>query len=169
MRSVREQIESLADCCGWTGARLSYVKPHGALYNRAARDIEMARALVECVIGIDPSLIMLALAGSVLEEESRFAGLVTAGESFIDRAYTSEGRLVPRERKGAVITDPDICASRAVEMTRDGCIRTIDGATLSVTPASLCVHGDSRNALEIVTVTRRRLEEAGFIISRFSH
>lgn len=168
IESVREQITQLHDACTAAGARLAYVKPHGALYNKAARDRELARELAACVKSINPALAMLALSGSALENESRAAGLAVAREAFIDRAYVSDGTLVPRDRPGAVINDASIASARAVEMARYGAIRSLDGKRVSVPADSLCVHGDSKNAIEIVTAARRRLEEVGFTIAPFA-
>jgi len=166
--SVREQILLLEELCAKAGTRMSYVKAHGALYNRAARDTDLASELARCVASINPKLTMLALSGSVLEHESRAAGLSVAREAFIDRAYVSDGTLLPRDRPGAVINDASIAAARAVEMARYGAVRSFDGKRVLVTPDSLCVHGDSRNVIEIVTTARRRLEEVGFTIAPFA-
>ncbi len=166
--SVRDQIDALSHLCIGAGTTLSYVKPHGALYNRAARDRELADALARCVAGIDARLAMLALAGSALADASQSAGLPVATEAFIDRAYTRDGLLVPRSQDGAVIGDPTQGAARAVSMARDNTIVAIDGTRLSVSPDSLCVHGDSPAALEIVTLSRRQLEAAGIVILPFS-
>jgi UPF0271 protein len=167
LESVEAQIELLAECCAIEGARLSYVKAHGALYNRAARDPELARLLAECVARFDSSLTMLALAGSELEKESRLLGLGVAREAFIDRAYTSEGTLVPRDKPGAVIDDVEFAAARAVMMARDKRIVTIDHTLIEVDADSMCVHSDSRNALATVRAARTKLEQAGFSIASF--
>ncbi len=167
VESVREQIEELAEVCAAANATLSYVKPHGALYNRAARDAELATALIDCVMRIDPDLVILALAGSTMEDECRSAGLAVAREAFIDRAYMSDGTLVSRDRAGSVIHDAALAADRALEMALDGFVRAIDGTPLTITPDSLCVHGDSRNAIGVVSAARRRLEEEGFTITSF--
>lgn len=166
--SVRDQIISLEQTCVMNGARLTYVKPHGALYNRAARDPDLAAKLAGVVLSINPRLAMLALSGSALEKESRAAGLQVACEAFIDRAYMSDGTLMPRNRAGAVINDVSIAGGRAVEMAKYGKVRSFEGKPVSVTADSLCVHGDSRNALQIVEKTRRRLEEVGFTIAPFA-
>jgi UPF0271 protein len=168
MESVHDQIVSLERTCALNGAHLAYVKPHGALYNRASKDEELAAKLADVVFRINPKLAMLALSGSALEHESRAAGLKVACESFIDRAYMSDGTLMPRDRSGAVINDASIAGGRAVEMAKYGKIRSFEGKPVTVTADSLCVHGDSRNAIQIVTTARRRLEEAGFTIAPFA-
>jgi 5-oxoprolinase (ATP-hydrolysing) subunit A len=166
--SVRDQIITLMRCCAEAPVRMSYVKPHGALYNRASRDTELARALAACVAEIDSSLTMLALSGSNLETESKRAGLSVAREAFIDRAYTSDGMLVPREHNGAVITDVSAAAQRAQAIAVDHAITSIDGQRIDVVADSLCVHGDSRDALGIVSAARRKLEECGWTIMPFA-
>jgi UPF0271 protein len=166
--SFEKQIENLQACCDAEGARLRYVKPHGALYNRAARDADLARLLAGCIARIDSSLVLLALAGSILESEARSLGLRTAAEAFIDRAYMADGTLVPRERSGAVIEHAELAAKRAVEIAATGKIRTVDETELTVKADSLCVHGDSRNALETVRLARANLEAAGFTIAPFA-
>ncbi len=166
--SVHNQIVALEQTCTAAGTSLAYVKPHGALYNRAARDSELAGKLASLIYSINPSLVMLALSGSALEHESRAVGLRVACEAFIDRAYMSDGTLVPRDRSGAVINDVSIAGGRAVEMAKYGVVRSFEGKRVEVTADSLCVHGDSRNALQIVTTVRRRLEEVGFTIAPFA-
>jgi 5-oxoprolinase (ATP-hydrolysing) subunit A len=166
--SVHDQIIALARCCADAQVRMSYVKPHGALYNRASRDTELARALAGCIVDVDSSLTMLALSGSNLETESERAGLSVAREAFIDRAYTSDGMLVPRGNTGAVIDDVSAAAERARAIAVDHAITSIDGTRIRVTADSLCVHGDSRDALGIVTAARRKLEECGWTIAPFA-
>lgn len=168
LQSVRDQIISLEQTCTMNGARLAYVKPHGALYNRAARDSEMAMQLADVIRSINPKVSVLALSGSALEREARQAGLHVASEAFIDRAYMSDGTLMPRTQPGAVINDASITGGRAVEMAKYGKVRSFDGMPVTVTADSLCVHGDSRNALQIVQNARRRLEAVGFTIAPFA-
>jgi UPF0271 protein len=168
LASLEAQIELLSECCAVEGARMRYVKPHGALYNRAAKDQELARLVAERIARFDSSLVVLAPAASMLQKESLSYGLTVAREAFIDRAYLDEGTLLPRERPGAVIDDPSTAADRAVGMIRDGTIRTIDGRSIRVEADSLCVHSDSRNALETVRLTRARLEHAGFAVRPFA-
>jgi 5-oxoprolinase (ATP-hydrolysing) subunit A len=166
--SFEVQIQNLQACCDAEGALLRYVKPHGALYNRAVRDLELAKLLAGSVVRLDSSLIMLALAGSALEAEARAHGLRSVSEAFIDRAYLSDGTLVPRDREGAVIENPEAAAGRAVNLATGESLETIDGGVISLQAQSLCVHGDSRNALETVRLTRSRLEAANFTIAPFA-
>jgi UPF0271 protein len=168
VRSFEQQIENLRACCDAEGARLRYVKPHGAMYNRAARDPELARLLAESVERIDPSLVILTLPDSLLAHEARAHGLRSAAEAFIDRSYKRDGFLVPREQSGAVIEDANLAAARAVALASGDHIETIDGSTIMVHADSLCVHGDSRNALETIRLARANLESAGFTIVPFA-
>ena len=166
--SFEVQIQNLQACCDAEGALLRYVKPHGALYNRAVRDSELASLLAASVARLDSSLVMLALAGSALESESSAHGLRSVSEAFIDRAYLSDGTLVPRDREGAVIENPEVAAQRAVNLATGEGFQTIDGNVIAIKAESLCVHSDSRNALATVRLVRVRLEEAKFTIAPFA-
>jgi UPF0271 protein len=161
-------VENMIGCAARAGTRVAYVKPHGALYNRAMDDRELAESLASAVAGISRELVMLSLPGSELEAAAQRAGLRSAREGFIDRAYESSGRLVPRSNPGAVLHDVDAAAARAAAMASAESITTIDGGTLRLELDSLCVHSDSTRALEMVTMARRRLEEAGFTIAPFA-
>jgi len=166
--SFESQIRRMEECCEREGATLRYVKPHGALYNRAARDEELAHRLAECILTINPSLLMLGLFGSFLESVSRADGLGVAREAFIDRGYDSTGALIPRGNDGALIVDPEVAAERAVKLARHEMIRAVDGTPLLIEPDSLCVHGDGARALETVTRARNALERAGITIASFA-
>ena len=166
--SVADQIALLRVSCAEAGARLRYVTPHGALYNRSVADVQLANELVARIREIDDSLVVLTLPGSALAEAARQAGLPVAREAFIDRAYMSDGTLVPRTREGAVINDSSQAAMRAVKMVQSRRVTTIEGAEIDINAESFCVHGDSVNALETVSEARRQLEEAGFSIAPFA-
>lgn len=166
--SFVDQLAAIRDCCEREGTRLRYVKPHGALYNRAARDAELAAMLADLVSRFDPSLWVLSLPGSELGLAARTAGLAVAREAFIDRAVSSDGMLVPRSEPDAVIHDADVAASRAVRIAAEQIVESIDGKILKVEADSFCVHGDSENALEMVRLARARLEHAGFTIAAFA-
>lgn len=166
--SVRRQIQLLADACDRAGTTVRYVKLHGALYNRAAADDELARVIADCISRLDSSLAVMTLPGSAMGRWAAEAGLVVANEGFIDRAYDRNGSLVPREVDGSVIADPSLAASRAVRMAVEGTVETIDGADIPAEVDSLCVHGDSVNAAEMITAVRRSLESSGILIRSFT-
>jgi 5-oxoprolinase (ATP-hydrolysing) subunit A len=162
------QIGALAAVCRAEGTRLRYVKPHGALYNRAARDRAAAEAIAEAVRSTDPSLILLGLAGSELVHAARDAGLATAEEAFADRAYEPDGSLTPRGEPDAVLADPAHCADRAARMALDGIVTTSDGSVLEIAPDSICVHGDGPAALAVLTAVHDRLRASGVEIRAFA-
>lgn len=166
--SLEQQLELMADTCASEGAVLRYVKPHGALYNRLATDAELAKTVVTCVRNFDANLVVLALSGGALAAESLRQELAVAREAFIDRAYLPDGTLVPRTHAQAVIINPAIAAERALAMARRQSITALDGSALTVNAESLCVHGDSANALDIVRLARLLLEDAGFTIAPFA-
>ena len=165
--SFQKQVENMIACCDAEGARLIYIKPHGALYNRAAKDEKLASLLAACVWTIDKSLVMLALAGGSLERASRERGLNTVGEAFIDRGYMPDGTLVPRNQPGALIEGMHAVGRRAVELA-NGKVEVIDGREISIDAGSLCVHGDGEHALQTVKTARQSLEAAGFTIQPFA-
>jgi len=162
------QVMALAKCCDAVGAKLRYVKPHGALYNTAARDQGVALTIAAAMRDIDRDLIVLTLPRCALAVEARTAGLTVAREAFIDRNYEDDGSLVPRGNERATIRDSAVAADRALAMVRDGVVTSISGAVVSIDPDSLCVHSDSVNALAIVSATRSRLERAGFPCAPFA-
>jgi UPF0271 protein len=149
-------------------AEVTYVKAHGALYNRMGRDPETASVVIEAVRRCDPPMMLLAQAGTDVVERGRDAGLVVVGEAFCDRAYRPDGSLVPRREPGAVITDPDEVARRAVSLVLDGGIEATDGYWLAIMADSFCVHGDSPGAAESTRAARAALIEAGVGIRAFA-
>lgn len=161
------QIEALADCCARAGVKLRYVKPHGSLYNVAARDADVARVIASAVRRVDPSVVLLGLAGSTLIYEGEHAGLTVASEAFADRAYLANGTLLSRERAGAVLHDDRLVADRALTIARDNYVWTVDGVRLQVKADSLCIHGDNPAALALLKTTRTALEAHGFSIRSF--
>jgi UPF0271 protein len=165
---VLYQVGALSAFCTAAGTRLRYVKPHGALYNRAARDPSTARAIAEGVRLADPSLVLLALAGSEMIRAGEAAGIRVAAEAFVDRAYLPTGELVPRSQPGATLHDVEEVSARAVRMAREGTVTAIDGSVLLVRPDSLCVHGDNPEAPAIVRAVRARLEAEGITVAPFA-
>jgi 5-oxoprolinase (ATP-hydrolysing) subunit A len=146
-------------------ARLAHVKPHGALYNLAARDRQAARAIAGAVHDLSPELILIGLSGSELIAEGARAGLRTLSEVFADRSYEKDGSLTPRSEAGSTIDDPDRAAERAVSMALDGYVAARDGSRVPVRAETLCVHGDGPRAAEVAAAVRRRLREAGVVVA----
>ncbi len=140
------QIGALQGLAKAAGTRVTYVKPHGALYNTIAIDARQAKDVIDAILAVDPSLVLMALAGSQLVEQARAAGLTVVAEAFADRAYTPEGNLVSRREKGSVLHDPDLIAERMVRMVKEGVLEAIDGTLTKVDAQSICVHGDSPGA-----------------------
>jgi UPF0271 protein len=165
---VAYQVGALIGCAAAEGARVRYVKPHGALYNRAARDPAVACAIAEAVRGVDASLTLLALAGSAMVAAARGAGLRAVREAFLDRGYAADGTLLPRDRPGAIISDPEVAADRAVRLARDGTVIAVDGSVLPVAAESYCVHGDGPRAAGLLKAVRVRLEAAGVVVAPFA-
>ncbi|HEX2306993.1 MAG TPA: 5-oxoprolinase subunit PxpA [Jatrophihabitantaceae bacterium] len=149
------------------GGRVRYVKPHGALYNTAVTNEAQAEAVVAAVADYDRTLAVLGLPGSALVTHARGLGLRTVAEAFADRAYTAAGRLLDRRREGAVLTEPDRIAERAVEMVTNGSVISVEGTTVAVDAESLCVHGDTPGAVEIARAVRSALTDAGVRIEAF--
>jgi UPF0271 protein len=145
-----------------------YVKPHGALYNRAARHAPTADAIAEGIHAVDSSLVLLGLSGSELLAAGRRAGIRVAAEAFIDRSYEADGTLTPRSRPDAVLTDPARCADRVWRMVQDHVVIARDGTSVTVRPDSLCVHGDGPAALALLKAVRQRLEGGGVEIGAFA-
>ncbi|MEV8395237.1 LamB/YcsF family protein [Streptomyces sp. NPDC057539] len=161
------QIGALEVFAKAAGARVSYVKPHGALYNRVVHDAEQAEAVVEGVLLTGERLPLLGLPGSLLHDVAEKAGLPIVTEAFADRAYTSEGTLVPRGQDGAVITDASTVVERSVSMARFGVVTSLYGRPVGVRARSLCLHGDTPGAVDLARRVRRRLEAAGVRVESF--
>ncbi|GAB7517318.1 LamB/YcsF family protein [Rhodococcus qingshengii] len=162
------QIGALDGLARVAGSRVTYVKPHGALYNAIVHHRRQARAVVAAVVAYDSSLPVLGLPGSVFLEEAREAGLEIVAEAFADRAYTAEGTLVPRTESGAVLHDPTLVAERVRRMAVDGELDAVDGSTLKVAAASVCVHGDSPAAVDMAVAIRALLESSDVEITPFT-
>ncbi|MGW3472299.1 LamB/YcsF family protein [Saccharopolyspora sp. NPDC000995] len=143
------------------GTTVSYIRAHGALYNVAAKDIEHAAAIVEATRLFNPELPLLCQVGTATWKLAEQAGITTVAEAFVDRAYTSEGLLVPRTHPEAMVTDPQVAAERAVRMAFDGELTSIDGETVPVEAKALLVHSDTKGAVEIARATREALITAG--------
>ena len=147
------------------GGKLAHVKPHGALYNRAARDAGLAQAIALAVRSYRRDLVLVGLAGSLSIAAAREAGLSAAGEAFADRRYLPSGALMPRSQPGSVLTDPLAAAEQAVHIARDGFVVASDGSRLRVSADTLCLHGDTPGAAVIARTVRGRLQDAGVALA----
>ncbi|MFN0040267.1 MAG: LamB/YcsF family protein [Burkholderiales bacterium] len=159
------QIGALDGFARVLGGRLTHVKPHGALYNMAARDGSLARAIAEAVKAFDPTLILFGLSGSELPRAGKAAGLRVACEVFADRAYLSDGSLAPRGRPDAMIRDVATALAQVRRMIHDGCVRSVDNIDVPIHADTLCIHGDQPDAVEFARSIRAALDADGVRIS----
>lgn len=143
------------------GGKMQHVKPHGALYNMTAKDYRLARAIAEGVYSVDSELILMGLAGSQLIKAGQDVGLATASEVFADRAYTSEGALVPRGTPGAVIHDSELVIKRVLRMVSEGRVQSLDGNDIEIKADTICIHGDNKEAVVFAASIRDALLKAG--------
>ncbi|MGW2117784.1 LamB/YcsF family protein [Streptomyces zhihengii] len=165
---VAYQIGALEVFARAAGSRVSYVKPHGALYNRVVHDEEQAAAVVEGVLLAGERLPVLGLPGSTLHTVAEKERLPVVTEAFADRAYTAEGTLVPRSQEGAVLSDPATVVERSVSMARFGVVTSRCGRPVGVRARSLCLHGDTPGAVALAREVRGRLEHAGVRVEAFA-
>lgn len=161
------QIGALQGLAQAAGTTVKYVKPHGALYNTIAQDKRQATDVINAIKAIDPSLVLLALAGAPLIGWARDAGLTVVAEAFADRGYTPQGALVSRREPGAVLHDENLIARRMLTLVRDGVIEAVDGSLVRVEADSICVHGDSPGAVAIARALRKQFEQEGVQIASF--
>lgn len=162
------QIGALAALATAAGTAVSYVKPHGALYNSIVTHEAQARAVAAAVHAVDPGLPVLGLAGSVFFDAAGELGLRTVAEAFADRAYLPDGRLVSRRERGAVLHDAEQIAERVLTMVTDGRVTAQDGSQIPITVESVCVHGDSPGAVQIAAAVRAALGANGLALTPFS-
>lgn len=162
--SLLAQLGALEVVARAAGVTLRHVKPHGALYNAAARDPGLAQVVVGAVRAVDPGLVLVGLAGSALLEAGRAAGLAVAAEAFADRAYEADGSLRSRRQPDAVHHDPAVAAAQAVGIVRDGRVRAHDGSWVAVRADTLCIHGDSPGATAIAAAVRDALTAEGIAV-----
>ena len=162
------QIGALQGLAQAAGTRITYVKPHGALYNTIAHDSAQALDVITAIRDVDANLALVALAGSPLVRWAQDAGLRVIAEAFADRAYTPQGALVSRREKCAVLHDSALVAQRMLRLVRDGVIQAIDGSLARVQAQSICVHGDSPGAVEMARAVRMALESDGVVVRSFA-
>jgi len=158
---VAYQIGALAAIAAAQGVRLTHVKPHGALYNMAARDLDLADAIARAIAAVDPSLALFGLPGSQSLEAAQRHKVRAVSEAFADRAYRRDGSLVPRNEPGAVIDDEQIVVTRAVAIARERMVVAADGTRVPLDVQTICVHGDTPGAAVLASRIRKALNDAG--------
>ncbi len=153
------QIGALAGFVKAQGGTLQHVKPHGALYNAAAKDAKLAGAIAKAVYDFDPELILFGLSGGELIRAGKQIGLTTASEVFADRTYQSDGTLTPRTQSNALIESDDEAVNQVVRMVKEGKVRDVDGNDVSIEADTVCIHGDGTHALAFAEKIHQRLRE----------
>lgn len=161
---VAYQVGALAGVAAAQGVRLTHVKPHGALYNMAARQRPLADAIVRAMRAVDPSLVLFGLANSELVRAARAGGVAVASEAFADRGYLANGELAPRDGPGGLVSDVDAVLSRAARMVLDQSVEAVDTTLVPLTVDTLCVHGDTPGAADLAHRLRETLHAAGIVV-----
>lgn len=162
------QLGALAAIARAIGTHVRYVKAHGALYNRMAQDAATAQEVITAVRSFDATLPILTLPDSIAMTVARQLGTTAVAEAFADRAYSADGKLVSRDKPGAVITDEKAVAKRAVEIARARRTQSIDGQVVHINARSLCVHGDTPGAVELARAVRAALQQASVELRAFA-
>jgi UPF0271 protein len=162
---VLYQIAAVAGVARTEGVALQHVKPHGALYNTAARDEALADAIVRAIVAFDRSLVLFAPPASALLKAGTAHGIRVAAEGFADRAYQPDGSLASRQHPGAVITDARTVIARALRMVKERTVVAVDGASIPLAIDTLCIHSDTPGAGELAAALRAGLEAAGITIA----
>jgi UPF0271 protein len=155
---VRDQVQLLKQLAESEGARIHHVKPHGALYNYAARHKETAKAIANAIIDIDPGLVVYGLSNSYLISEAEAIGLKVANEVFADRTYQDDGTLTPRKNKDALIETAEESIKQVMQMVTEGTVQSITGNTISIKADTICVHGDGKNAVAFARIIYNTLQ-----------
>ena len=163
-RLIFDQLEALKAECGRQGAKIRHIKPHGALYNQAAKDRELASALAKAVSEFDSGLIFYGLSGSLMIEEADRVGLKTASEVFADRTYQFDGTLTPRSQPDALILETETSLTQVLDMVKYSRVRSADAIMVPIKAETICIHGDGPNAVEFAKLIRERLTSEGISI-----
>jgi UPF0271 protein len=161
---VLYQVAAVAGVAAAEGVKLQHVKPHGALFNMAVRNRELADAIARSVAAFDKTLILFGLPGSEILNAGRAAGLRVAAEVFADRAYESDGTLASRKKPGSVIHDAGAVVARAVRMVEEQTVVAVDGSVVTLEADTICVHGDTPRSDDLAARIRAGLEAAGVIV-----
>ncbi|MEP3685949.1 MAG: 5-oxoprolinase subunit PxpA [Sulfitobacter dubius] len=165
---IRYQVAASVGMARSVGAEVRHLKLHGALANMASEDEGLARDLYEAALSVAPGLIVMVLAATAQERAVKSLGCKWAGEIFADRAYNDDATLVDRSKPGAVIHDASTAAARMVEMVKAGAIITESGKHIPTRIDTICLHGDTTEAVQIATAVRKGLQDGGVTLAKFS-
>jgi UPF0271 protein len=154
---VIEQLIKMDLIAKEKGATLHHVKPHGALYNMAARDAKMSRVIAQTIKDFRDDLILYGLSGSYLISEAKAMGLQTKSEVFADRTYQEDGSLTPRSQANALLVDKEQCVQQVLQMVQTGTVTTVSGKTISIVAETICIHGDGTNAVQLAKAVHETL------------
>ena len=163
---VLYQLSALDGIARTVGVEMNHVKPHGALYNATFTDENLARVIAQAVKDFNPNLKLMGLSENNLVKAGEEMGLEVVHEVFLDRAYESDGTLVSRRKKGAMITDSKLAVERGIRMITEGKVETIDGQDIDIKADSICVHGDGEKALQFVKEIKKALEAKGIEVKK---
>lgn len=163
------QIGALLAFVKSEGGRLQHVKPHGALFNMAAKSPSLSEAIAEAVYKVDPELILFGLAGSELVKAAKNIGLRFANEVFSDRTYQADGSLTPRREKNAVISEHEVAVNQVIRMVMEGKVTSLQGSDVSINADTICIHGDGNKAVDFAKYISASLREAGISVSKISN
>lgn len=162
------QLGALSAMAKAQGTALQHIKPHGAMYNMAAKDIKLSDAIADAVKDFDSNMILLALSGSKMIEAAKNKGIKYASEVFADRAYEADGTLRARSLEGSMITDEHEAIRRVIRMVREGKVRAYTGEDISIEAHSVCVHGDGEKALDFVKALNKAFIENDIITAKIA-
>ncbi|WP_226677850.1 5-oxoprolinase subunit PxpA [Mesobacillus jeotgali] len=160
------QIGALSAATKACGTKVVHVKPHGALYNMAAKDKSIADAVACAVADVNPALVLFGLAGSSLVKAGKEHGLQVAEEVFADRTYQPDGSLTPRSHTNAIIHDPEIAINRVIRMVREGRVEAVDGTDIEIKADTICIHGDEPRVLDFAVKLNEALKAEGIEVGR---
>lgn len=166
---IKYQLGALMAFARAKKEKIQHVKPHGAMYNMAAKDKTLAKAIAEAIYEVDENIILMGLANSEMVKAGKEIGLKVANEVFADRAYNPDGTLVSRKLEGAVIHDPQVAIERVIKMVKFGKVTAINGEEIEIKADSICVHGDNERAVEFVKEIRSCLKDAGVEVTALSN
>jgi UPF0271 protein len=163
---ISEQINRLKTICSRFGTRLQHIKPHGALYNRAAKDRQVSSFICKAILQLDPTLILYGLSGGEMKTEADAFNIKFASEVFADRTYQEDGSLTARSHPHALIENEDQALAQVIQMIKTGTVQSLNGKTIPILAETICLHGDGKNAIVFARIIHEKLKKENIIIIR---